>query len=82
MNIFTNCSTWVDGSLFRVLENLGKFIGMAIGIKLGGMLISNPFDNIMGSIIGLRNGGGFTIGGNKLITSGGLIIGGGGGLAD
>jgi hypothetical protein len=80
MNIFTNHSTCVTRSSFRLLENLGKFIGMATGINPYGIMMGNPFGNIMGSIIGLGGGGGFTMGGGRLITDGGLIIGGGGGF--
>ncbi len=68
------------GSLFRVFENLGKFTSMVTGINPYGIMMGNPFSNIMGSIIGLGGGGGFTMGGGRLITGGGLIISGGGGF--
>jgi hypothetical protein len=55
---------------------------MITGINPCGIMMGNPLDNIMGSIIGLRGGGGFTMGGGRLITGDGLITGGGGGLAD
>ncbi len=80
MNTSTNHSTCAAGSSFRVLENLGKFTGMVIGINPCGIMMGNPFGNIMGSIIGLGGGGGFTTGGGRLITGGGLITSGGGGF--
>jgi len=44
------------------------------------MMMGNPLGNIMGFIIGLRGGDGFTMGGGRLITSGDLIVSGGGGF--
>ncbi len=43
-------------------------------------MMGNAFGNIMGFIIGLRGGAGFTIRSSRVITSGGLTIGGGGGF--
>jgi hypothetical protein len=44
---------------------------MVIDIKPYGMMMGNPFSNIMGFAIGLGGGGGFLIGGDRLITCGG-----------
>jgi hypothetical protein len=43
-------------------------------------MMGSPLGNIMGSIIGLRGGGGFTMGGDRLITGARLITGGGSGF--
>jgi len=53
---------------------------MVTCIKPYGMMMGNAFGNIMGFIIGLGGGAGFTIRSSRVITSGGLTIGGGGGF--
>ncbi len=53
---------------------------MIDGIKPCGMMMGNPFGNMTGFIIRLRGDGGFTIRGCRLITTGRLGIGGGGGF--
>jgi hypothetical protein len=80
MSTSTNHSTCATRSSFRVPENLGKFIGIVTGINPYGIMMGNPLSNIMGSIIRLGGGGGFTMGGGRLITGDGLITGGGGGF--
>jgi hypothetical protein len=53
---------------------------MVTGINPCGIMMGNPLGNIMGSIIRLGGGDGFTMGGDRLIIGGGLITGGGGGF--
>jgi hypothetical protein len=59
LNTFTNYFIWAFGFSFQVPKNLNKFVNMVNDIKPCGMMMGNPFDNIMGSIIELRCGGGF-----------------------